>query len=836
MSTPLKIRAGALLLFGCSFVAHAQTAATAQAVVPNTETLSPAETPVAAGLNTARNFISPVSTNGDFPRLQPWNFINTVSQRFAHNDVIGGMSITVNYQHGGGNFMGADTWLKPKTVAGSFENGIILDLNSVSNTDIQNGGALGMSNVHYGHGDNVLFAAENTSTGISRGTDEGNKLFRVFSQFHGNNYGIVIQTLTTDAMGEAILTAPKELNGSPRASPGHDLKASMENGPLINTNPAKIYAQGNVADIEKCPATLLNSTFYMCVDGDTATNWTGRYGISRMTQLTADLADTPGPNPFAAGPVCADVPVTDSSIFTRGATFTISSGGDNFEQPTVLSVGRGTIHACFAKPHAAGEMLTTGGAVGHALSMANDDMAPQTVPGFGNSNASTLRLAYPIVASLANNRIVVWVDAAVTPGVELKTRAFDANTPRVPASFTPKLDPVSHGIANWSIASHGDYHTNSKTNTGADFLPPPAIDFTGSVCTTMPVAHTVYVPINNHELTVSPVTDQPGNCSSLKMQIQSTYPNPVSIYPMLWARSNRDPAFTTDPKSIAYLQQFGITASTDGYMVAGGTSSEFAVGDPVEFGYWWQQYLDSDIEMSTWMGKSGRYGEYFTMGFNGVQGNQPMFALNNRTPLSDYYGVLSADGKSYVPGLHGEGRMSPPIGFRSKGPVQTAYQTSYPTARLGNTATPAAVRVLCDAGPCTQGIWTPYDLFDGQGPDGDFVGFRYDPATHSTSYFGNRNSVFGVPGGVRTMSVLANSPGDAVSIDDTALNDGKGRLTAGTVTIHGAASATCGTGSRGMLNFVPGAAGVADTVEICTKDAADRYAWRALPLTSPAAR
>lgn len=40
---------------------------------------------------------------------------------------------------------------------------------------------------------------------------------------------------------------------------------------------------------------------------------------------------------------------------------------------------------------------------------------------------------------------------------------------------------------------------------------------------------------------------------------------------------------------------------------------------------------------------------------------------------------------------------------------------------------------------------------------------------------------------------------------------------------------TCNSGSRGRIVFVAGAAGVSDTLRVCRKDAADAYAWVALP-------
>jgi hypothetical protein len=42
------------------------------------------------------------------------------------------------------------------------------------------------------------------------------------------------------------------------------------------------------------------------------------------------------------------------------------------------------------------------------------------------------------------------------------------------------------------------------------------------------------------------------------------------------------------------------------------------------------------------------------------------------------------------------------------------------------------------------------------------------------------------------------------------------------------AKPTCNSGAQGTFFYVAGGAGVKDTVEVCAKDAADAYAWRAI--------
>lgn len=50
----------------------------------------------------------------------------------------------------------------------------------------------------------------------------------------------------------------------------------------------------------------------------------------------------------------------------------------------------------------------------------------------------------------------------------------------------------------------------------------------------------------------------------------------------------------------------------------------------------------------------------------------------------------------------------------------------------------------------------------------------------------------------------------------------------GGVQLKGGSAPTCNAGNRGLFWYVPGGAGVKDVVEVCAKDAADAYAFRAI--------
>lgn len=74
--------------------------------------------------------------------------------------------------------------------------------------------------------------------------------------------------------------------------------------------------------------------------------------------------------------------------------------------------------------------------------------------------------------------------------------------------------------------------------------------------------------------------------------------------------------------------------------------------------------------------------------------------------------------------------------------------------------------------------------------------------------------------------VVKNNGNEKVSI----ASDGAITTTVGVRlnTLGGGSKPTCDSSIRGSLWYVQGGAGVADTFEACTKDAADAYAWRTL--------
>jgi hypothetical protein len=279
---------------------------------------------------------------------------------------------------------------------------------------------------------------------------------------------------------------------------------------------------------------------------------------------------------------------------------------------------------------------------------------------------------------------------------------------------------VNGALADWTITNSGNDRTQSVETTGADLLPPPAINFTGS-CTTLPTAHTVYMQSgSSSDAGVKPVIDTPGiGCTVLKATVQSLYANPVDIYPMLWARSNQNPDFVRTPLT----DRVEISASTSGYMVAGGSTPEFAAGDRVESGRWWQEYIGSNIYLNGRMGKSRRFGSYFDIGFTGVT-YSAMHHLTNFESPDSYYGNAAT---GWGAGLHGEGRMPPPNGYQVTGAVQNSFVTTVPHQRAGSFQTASVLTALCDTSvPCT----VPYKLLSAPTVGGEFY-LLLDPIDHT---------------------------------------------------------------------------------------------------------
>jgi hypothetical protein len=677
------------------------------------------------------------------PYRMPWNITHTVPSRYTYSDTIGSGAVSVHFKHGGTQWLAGEgaTDATPDTshlkMVSNFLNLLSLGVSCTSNTDVQVGGCLNSIVNCYGTGDCIPVTDQVNATGPSRATDEGTK-HRVIMQYQKDVWGITINSVTQDADGQAIIT-PLALSGIPQPLTNHRLQASSDSGTVLNLKPSKVYTAGNVSLIEQCPTGTPNAQAYMCLVGDAATDWSRKYGTTGITTLTADLTNFgTAPNhtdPLATGPMCIDASVAELSVFTAGSLFTISGRAYNFEQPIVLSKsaagGAGKIHACFKYTHVNGETMTAGAIVGHALSLPVDDMLPcpdaSCNPGIDNQNTTTMRTAYPLIAIRPGNVAMVWVNSSASFGPELKTKAFDASTPMVPAVFTATLSGGT--LASMGVTNAGDYHTKSTEHTGADILPAPAIAFTGS-CMKLPTAHSAPVIADNHSIAFRPVIDSAGlGCTSLSVSVQSVYPNAVSIYSALWLRSNQDPNFV----NTAYLKSQGITDSTDGYALADGYSADFTVGDPIERSRWWQNPVGNTSYLATPMGKSRSLatgGDDFQI--TGANGYAGLAVRYNATDSARYYGNAST---GWGAGFHGEAELDPPSGIVLSGPVDHLWVAPVPTPRAGSHNRGVGILIACGdlRMPCSNGNYSPYDLFSSwtNGSFGSAFHGTVDPGNHT---------------------------------------------------------------------------------------------------------
>ena len=671
------------------------------------------------GLNVAEgvdanstNYVRPDSANSTYPLRRPYKFQNFWTNRNTALDSFFGLSVIGNVQHGG---------LNSQFGGLNFE---LIDGTFTANTDGQIGGAIGFTTRHFGHGDGVGYTHDLFCTGVSRGNDEGCEPWRMNTAIHLDLWGITIASVTTDANGQMIFT-PQLSSGVPQASANHVLGAVYENGAVINTTPAKTYNTGNVALISStCPGAVTD-TSAQCLSGDTASNWTAKYGVTGITTLTQAIA-IPVPattDVLAKGPFCGAVTVANSAIFTAGSLATISSLFDDTEVFTVNAVGSGTITACFGKAHASGQMMTAGGtAIGHAISFSADDKAAGTLNFVDQgANATTLRLAFPILAVLSGNVIVVQVNGAGSPYNFVPTNGFAANMPSTSPSFTPNL--TGGAISSWTVGSTGVQTTLGTGNGGGvTILPPPTISFAGSTCTTLPTAHAVLVRNGGGW---NPVTDTAGvGCTSLTTTVQGTtgtpYPNPYAIYPVAWARSNQDPNWTViaghDPSLVGYGQ--AISSSTDGYMLTGGgiagTGSDgFSVGDTIEETYWPWQRMHDQRGFEKWVMGEDPFSAVEYDHYKGYANGAPMHYWKNEQASADYYGTLA---NRFSPSFTGTGARAAMTGLEIGGPIVKGISFDQPPrgqpgSEQGNSAL-FTVNCLDTLSPCANQYDFDWPLFD----------------------------------------------------------------------------------------------------------------------------
>ena len=756
--------------------------------------------PLLPGITTfSRNFIDPLTARSQYPAHQNNKFFNIMQSRRSYNDLFSGLTVYGAVQHGGENTPFQQM------------NFSAITASLYVNTDGQGGGFLNLQQFLYGHGDGVGLSMHTACTGVSRGVDEGCEPFRVITTFHGNNWGIELASVTTDPQGQVIFK-PRTLGNErvPQPLPGHDLMASAENAPVIDIQPAKIYSAGNVAQIALCPATIVADVHhYGCLTGDSASGWTARYGVTRTTTLTRPIPAAPQEtDPFARGPICGPVFVASTEPFARNGLATLSSPEDTLDIATVTAIDpvAKTITLCVAHPHFAGELVTAGGGVGHAIGMSADVMAPHTIPSLdGNTNPSVYRLVYPILGTFPGNVLLTTV-LPYNQGNFLSTRAFAGTTPVRLPRFRPQI--TGGVLSGWTVDDSGNLNAAGPANYGGGtLLASPKIAFTGGHCRTLPKAHAVFTPPNG----ASPVTDARGTGCDTSLAVTLAYPNPYSIYPMAWARSNQDPGFhpfyAHSEEDQAGYNQF-LTASTSGYMLTGGAlpgtvTDGFSPGDPVEMTYNPHQQFQSQLDFYRWVLNPGTSGDLFQIATSGIGQADGIFSYDNQEPASTFYGTAI---NGWGPTSTGGGQLLAPIPFKSKGSISTGLWFTSPPR--GTPAAPHAdlIRVTCSdpRHPCAAGNWNDYSVLALDGKSGH-LSLDFEPELGRLHL-----SLAGYAQGGLSAPILASTI-EASPIGQTTPAPGsftalKAETYASAANcISAATPARCGTAAAGLVEVAPGA-------------------------------
>jgi hypothetical protein len=88
------------------------------------------------------------------------------------------------------------------------------------------------------------------------------------------------------------------------------------------------------------------------------------------------------------------------------------------------------------------------------------------------------------------------------------------------------------------------------------------------------------------------------------------------------------------------------------------------------------------------------------------------------------------------------------------------------------------------------------------------------------------------PGSATQRNYLTVIGAGAAGDEDNAIVLGRAvdkvRIASGRLHLSGGTEPVCDAGSRGMVVFVPGSAGVKDSLRVCAKDAAEEYGWRSM--------
>ena len=719
---------------------------------------------------------TPVAPDVLYNDRTPFVWEVRTSNTTSYSENLGAVLIRQRVSGGGHNYL--------LPFAPQKDNTSTLALDTIVRSSNQGGGTLSSTLAHTAPGDDMVITIQHDTNGCSEGEDECDKLFRAFLETTTERWGGTLKaapTLDPAGFGNYALDAT--------VTPGYNPAQAGEDVFLVDL--ARPYTAGNVT-------AILDSQYpnFAKITGDAAAAWSSRFGASVITPLTAPidnltyntacpatiLNNTPRyPDPMittesgTGGFTAFCATVASTAGLHDGDSITIAGFHSNIEITRIVHVVDPTHLTLNAQMyHDKGEYISAGGAQGYGISMLADDIRPGALLNYYTHPKVTLHKFFPILGSDAQGNLYVYTNAA--QGHEISSVGYMANHPNQPArGLSVAMERSAVVAVALTNADAADYRATPQglLGSGQITLAPPTVTFSGS-CARLPTAIASYPHSSPTGLTIT-VTN-PGSCTGVpKASLQSEWPNPYRIAPLVITKKVIDPA---------------TGSTTNGHLLVGNLKpSDWHQDDAIEIPGWIHDHAAS----------MRVFGKYFT-GSSRQFGISDMTIYNGDWAYADtLMGILNqTDGHKYYPSAAqpfgpGVAYEDPPNGFALAGDFRTHLSFYTPPSQ-------SVIDVGClTAGfgttpyhPCFDGIVTPYNLFQLHGASYSHT-LRFDPT-------------------LTGRGLLAWS----------------GPFAAQTIQLTPQPGPTCNSSSRGTFNYIAGSKGQKDTVQVCAKDAADTFAWRTL--------
>lgn len=712
---------------------------------------------------TQRNTLGNV-TNQPFPLERPWTMTQTVNRRFGPAQGTNPFTATLFLLSGLDN---------TDIILGNYG---IMGLSSFSLTPQQGGGMFSINGQCHAVGDCVGDTMVLTGRGVSRGEDEGTEKDRIFLANDNDVAGGTLTAVSTDAQGANPIKTSQITN---------IYSQNFYEKAFVMDLTRKFQSPGNIASI----GTATDDRFEF-FQGDATSGITAQVGVSTQTLLTAPIDSfvytgacgsqtktaatypisgqttgandgfmtdyrgigTPGENTNygATGTsivgFCATVASTAG--MAPGTLIFIADGDYAFEYTRVISVADATHFTAFMRSaHFTGATVNFGGGVGSCIG-ADVDIIPIGQNSTANNDQyAPQHLCYPIVQSLAGDKVNVYTNIEGSDQNNLNTLLPSANTPKVPLTITSPV--VVGGVltgftANDTIGNANNYTANNlgTANSGHPrTLPVPTVVVNG--CTVPPTLK--FTPVNaNVGVTFSPsIVNGGSGCGTVTFTIQQSYPTPFGIFPVAAVYKSEDPTLPPGPTAPANNK---LTNGNPVLMPF--NTSAMLPGDTLAEGEWWNgrnvsaqdNYLGNPLSSL-----DGRQGPTILHRLSSVRQAYEVYLNTEQT--SHYFGSFA---NNYAPVSTSDFLLTPPAWQRVDGQFGIDLQLSFPPILPSGDvlAGGSIITVTCQRDlsalnidpPCEHGIDLPYNLFNGN------IGIG-----HTLSIYANHTAgIIGVGGGALT--------------------------------------------------------------------------------------